>query len=65
MKASLNHHLNIIEFYLLGWDHNQAFPTMQSQPSLDWGILDSSLRETIGAPWMEELMDEQDSHTLY
>ena len=52
MKKSHNNHMNIIECYPLGWDHNHALPTMQSQPSLDWGILDSQLSETMGALWM-------------
>ena len=37
--------MNIIECYPPNWDHNQTLPTMQSQRFLDWGILDSQLKD--------------------
>ena len=40
MKTSHNHQMNTIECDSVGWDHYQALPTMQSQPILDWGIID-------------------------
>ena len=58
MKTSHNNHINITECYRLDWDHNQTLLTTQSQPSLDWGLLDSQLRKTRGTSWMEESMNE-------
>lgn len=56
--------MNIIEFWPLDWNQNQALPTMQSQTSLDWSLLDSQLMKTRGTSWMEESMNEKYSHSI-